>query len=129
MGPKENTEREPSRDRKRRRAAVEVVSVSASSRRAPPRLASGVGLPGLQIRGRAPPRSYVGLILRRPPGPSGEDREAPRPARTEHSGSSPHLHFMSDPARAEEEGIWVEALGLGTLASRGDLGTHQGGAK
>ena len=42
---------------------------------------------------------------------------------TELSGSSPSLHFVSDPAGTGEEGIWVEALGPSPLSGRGDPGT------
>lgn len=92
-----------------------------SLRDSPPGWVSG-GIPGLQSRGWARPGSYVGSILRRPLCPSCEDPGAPRPAGTELSGSSPHLHVVSDPARAGEEGICVGALGPGPLAGRGGSG-------
>lgn len=127
MGPKENTEREPGRDRKRRGTAAEVVSapgrlLSASLPDSPPGWVSG-GFPRLRSRGRARPGRNVGSFPRRPPRPSCEDRGAPRPAGTELPGSSPHLHFVSDPAGAGEAGTWVEALDPGPLAGRGDPGT------
>lgn len=81
------------------------------------------GFSGLHSRGWARPRTYVGCILRRPPLPGCEVQGTPEPVGTELSGSSPRLHFVSDPAGAGEEGIWVEALGPSPLSGRGDPGT------
>lgn len=81
------------------------------------------GLPGLQSRWWARPGSYVGFILLWPLCPNCKDPGAPSPAGTELLGSSLHLHVVSDPARAGEDGICVGAFGPGPPAAEGDLGT------
>lgn len=127
MGPKENTEREPGRDRKRRGTTAEVVSASGSLLPAslpdqPPggspvgSLVSGVeGGPGRRGTLALSPAGLLALVERtwEPSGRRGLSS----------SDSSPHLHFVSDPAGAGEAGTWVEALGPGPLAGRGDPGT------